>query len=101
MGKHDGDKRASKHAHEKRHEGRDGRETRGRGEGEGQGGGNRSDAGGTRFATLAAATTVAAVLATVAGTGMQWYLAQQSRADSRQAERSQFAQVSLALAGGA
>ena len=85
MGKHDAGKHARKHTGEERRDDRRGREGTGRGEGEGQGGANRSEAGGTRFATLAAATTVAAVLATVAGTGMQWYLAEQSRTDTSRA----------------
>jgi hypothetical protein len=64
---------------------------RGRGAGEG---------GGGRFATLAAATAIAAVVATMAGTGLQYALAQQSRSDTRQTQQSQFAQINLALIGG-
>jgi hypothetical protein len=62
----------------------------GRGAGEG---------GGGRFATLAAATAIAAVVATMAGTGLQYTLAQQSRSDTRQTQQSQFAQISLAVVG--
>ncbi len=58
------------------------------------------EGGGGRFATLAAATSIAAVVATLAGCGLQYTLAQQSRSDTRQSQQSQFAQISLALVGG-